>query len=451
MPLKRRDLLAGAGLQSALLLAGCGGGGSSAAMPPQPLLELRARHALGLAWASSSINVPVFREQSIVATDDGGFVAAYFDPDGLACLHRLSALGADRGRVLLRPRLSDALLADGHCAISLGLSPDGLLHAMFGAHDTKPLYFAAPLTELWAAADGSERRAQIWPRHISYPQFYTLGGRFELWFRADPANEVHRLAYDASSGRFAAASETLLTPGSAERVYMNQLAVGGRHVALSWMYRLASSDDFVRNEGIGLAWSADAGVSWRDPTGAALQWPVTRGQSALVAAVPASQQPLNQTSSRFGPDGRLYLTWYAQDVAGRHQIMLGVVAPQGRLLSVEAVSDSDTRFDLLGRGTLVLPLSRPQVVASQRHVHVVYRQGDLLRVASRTLAGGGGWHHLRLEAGGLRAWEPSISAAHWERWQRLVVYVQPASQGERDTAGDLAPQPAQLLEFAEPA
>ena len=99
--------------------------------------------------------------------------------------------------------------------------------------------------------------------------------------------------------------------------------------------------------------------------GAAITWPLARGDRSAVVDLPDSTQLLNQTSSRFGPDGRLYLTWYACDSQGRHQVMLGTVAADGRLLSREAVSDNSVSFDLLGRGTLTLPLSRPQLVVSK--------------------------------------------------------------------------------------
>lgn len=407
---------------------------------------------MGDAWASSSINVSVFREQSVLAVGSGDYLVAYFDHSGDLCLHQLATNGRTVRRIRVLPRLSDALLGDGHCSASLGLSPDGYLHVMYGAHDTFPYYASLSIDDFLLLPDAGSISAVTWPTRMSYPQYYVLGGSLQMWFRADPATEVHRVIYDAATRRWPDGSETLLTPGSVERVYMNQLAVYGKRVALPWIYRHASDDDLVRNEGLWLAWSEDAGKAWSTASGKPLIWPVAWGEQSPLVSFPTDRQPLNQTSSRFGPDGRLYLTCYAKDSAGRHQVMLTIVAPDGQVLGNEAVSDSLATFDLLGRGTLVLPLSRPQIVVSDRFVHVVYRQDKRLVVASRPSAigpGKGGWRYLRPEMGDLVAWEPSISAMHWEAYGQLVVFVQPAYQGLLDTGLPSPAQRASLYVFSE--
>lgn len=426
-------------------LGACGGGGDA---DPAAPLALVAVHALGLAWAASSINVSPFREQALLRSADGGFIVGGFDAAGDACLHRLGPAGEDRGSVQLLPRLPDALLADGHCSINLGRDAEDRLHAVFGAHDTEPLALALPMADVMALPAGAALQARTWARHLSYPQFYRVAGRMQLWFRADPASEVHRWTDVPADGSLPAASEPLLLPGSAERAYMNQLATQGEQVALSWMYRLVSDDDLVRNEGLGVAWSRDGGQTWLGPNGRPLTWPQRRGSHPYAVELPASRQPLNQCASRFGADGRLYLTWYARDAQGRHQITLGVFRHPGVLEEASVVSDNTVAFDLLGRGTLVLPLSRPQLVASARYVHVVYRQGAAMVVASRALAGGA-WHRLRVPTEDLGAWEPALSVEHWERSAALVVHVQSVSQGERDTSSGAAPRPARLFVFRE--
>lgn len=446
----RRSLCAALVALPALTL-GCGGSGGAAA-PEATALALAATHTLANAWASSSINVSVFREQSVLAIGAGGYLVAYVDEAGHVCLQQLSTAGQSLRRIKVEPRLSDALLADGHCSASLGLSADQRLHLMYGAHDTLPFYASLPISTLIGLPNGATLQATAWPQRISYPQFYNIGDSLQLWFRADPANEIHRQIYDPGQPGWPASSEQLLTPGQAERVYMNQLAVQGNRVALPWLYRLVSTDDHVRNQGLWLAWSEDGGRQWLDSHGAPLQWPLTYGDKAALMAVPSSQQLLNQTSSRFGPDGRLYLTWYAKDSNNRHQLTVTTVAGNGQVLRTEAASDSLNTFDLLGRGTLVLPLSRPQIVVSARFIHLVYRQDDRLVLASRPTGDGNEpWRYLRLDVGGLEAWEPSISAMHWENWQKLVVYVQAARQGQLDTSAPWPAQPARLYVFTETA
>lgn len=197
--------------------------------------------------------------------------------------------------------------------------------------------------------------------------------------------------------------------------------------------------------------SDDAGKTWRAQNGQPISFPVQRGTVAPFVEVGSELQPLNQTSSRFGPDGRLYVTWYAKDNSGHHQIFLGIFDTEGNLLSTQPVSKNQNKFDLLGRGTLVLPLSRPQIVISRRFVHVVYRQDNKIVIAIQKTDSkeATSWSYMQVDAGDLMAWEPTISTQSWEEDERLLLYVQPARQGTTDTAilGDT--EQASIYEFVE--
>lgn len=153
-----------------LTIAGCGGGDSSAAGAVTPI-GVRQIIPLGEAWASSSINVSVFREQSVLRIGSGDYLAAYIDPVGDLCLHQVTVGGMTVRRVTVVPRLSDALLADGHCSANLGLSSDLQLHVMYGAHDTLPYYASIPLDDFLALPNGRSITSLRWPTTISYPQF----------------------------------------------------------------------------------------------------------------------------------------------------------------------------------------------------------------------------------------------------------------------------------------
>lgn len=443
----------------ALLLAGLGAGcqggdSSSPALPPvlapEPAaLQLVATHALAPAYADSSINVPVFRQQPIVTLADESYVAAYYDAMGEVRLDRRDTAGALLASKRVMPRLGDALLGDGHASISVGLSSDGHLHVMYGAHATMPYLASFPVTALAAGAPGDDLHAQQWPRRITYPQFYEVGGTLQLWFRSDPERDIHRVAYTPASKTFDAVSEPVLLAGDSAGVYMNQLAQRGDQVALSWVYRLPFDGDVVRNEGLYLLRSVDGGATWHDNRGQAFDGAVDRWTAAPVLALEPQRQPLNQTSSAYGPDGTLYISYYARDAGGVHQIFLARLAADDDTPRSETVSDNETAFDLLGRGTLVLPLSRPQLAISERFVHVLYRHGDDFVVASRPVATPGQWRRQRLEAVPLGAWEPALDTAAWQAQRILRVYVQAARQAPLDRGEPGPPAAAWVYVLAE--
>lgn len=422
---------------------GCGGEGAAKA---DPGLSLMAIQGVGPAWASSSINTPAYRQQPVLATDDGGSVVGFYDDQGVACLSSLGPDGTPRARVRMLPRLQESLLGDGHCTISLGMDAGGSVHAVFGAHGNLPLVARVAPVLLQAGAGESDVVATPGLEPITYPALIRVGEELQLWFRADPQSEIRRCRFELSSGVWGP-DEVMLQPGPGETVYMNQLAVDGTRLALSWMLRLPSTDGSVRNQGLWLLVSADGGASWRDRSGQAQALPASRPAGALVVDLPPERQSLNQTASCFGPDGTLYLTLYARDEAGRHQVWLATLAPGAAALVVEPVSDNATSFDLAGGGTLVLPLSRPQVVASVDAVHVVYRLRGQVVLASRAVAPGSAWQRRPFDFGDLGVWEPSLGGDHWRRWQRLVVYLQSTRQGPRDTASPGPPTPALLAVF----
>jgi hypothetical protein len=114
------------------------------------------------------------------------------------------------------------------------------------------------------------------------------------------------------------------------------------------------------------------------------------------------------------------------------------------------VSDNVEQFDLLGRGTLVLPLSRPQIAVSENYVHVFYRQNERIVFASRpTNDKSAAWTYLYFDVGPLGAWEPTFDRDTWLEDRHLFVYVQEARQGLLDTGERGEPTLARVLVFAE--
>ncbi len=434
-----------------LALASCGGSGSSDQSAGSQPIELVAQHELGLAYADSSVNVSVFREKSILSLPHGEHAVAYYDQYGDVRIDVLSVAGTTRRAARVTPRISDHLLADGHSGISLGRSVDGMIHVLYGAHATPPYYAAFDEDLLRDMPATVEITATLWPMDLTYPQFYNVGSELQLWHRVDPENSVGRMIYDPAGGGFFFDSQVLLTPGDADRVYMNNLAVQGTNLGLAWVYRLFSTDDMVRNEGLYIARSSDSGASWSELDGTPMVLPSIRGTVPAVVDVPDSLQPLNQVASAYGPDGWLYVTYYAKNSDGIHQIFLVTVRPDGSTEAPSKVSDNTQAFDLLGRGTLVLPLSRPQIAVSEKYVHVFYRQQDEIVFASRPTANSSAaWIHTRFDAGPLGAWEPTFDRESWRENHQLYLYVQEARQGPLDTGAQGEPTPARVVVFAEP-
>lgn len=432
---------------SAWLLGACGNSDTAPADTAPATLGLDTVTDLGPAYANSSINTSVFRQQSILALGDGRHAVSYFDEVGDACIDVLSAANARIRSVHADPPIDRRLLADGHCSINLGLSVDGYVHFIYGAHGTLPIYGSITLAALLDVASPARISGSVWRQTITYPQFYRIGAELQLWYRSDPDNTIQFVRYDPAAGTLAAAPVSVLAANGLEGPYMNQLAQLGDRLALSWVYRVPSTDGIVRNEGLYVAMSDDAGVTWKTRGGAALAMPIGRSTLAPEIALASSLQPLNQTSSCFAPDAALYVSFYAKDAAGLHQIQVARFGATGAPV-VEVVSDNTARYDLTGAGTLSLPLSRPQVVASRTQVHAIYRQAGALLVATRDrTAASGPWSLTRRAVGELGVWEPTCCRETWDTTQHLLVFVQMVRQGPLDTDAIGNPSAARVFTF----
>ncbi len=426
------------------LLEGCGGSASS---PAAGELRFERSLDLGLAYANSSINASIFRQQSILALSDGSHAVAYFDAAGEACIDVLSTSLLRLRSIRIDPPIERRLLADGHCSINLGYSFDERVHFIYGAHGTLPIQGSIAQSTLVEPAGPVRIAGAVFAGTITYPQFYRVGNELQFWYRSDPDSTIQFRRYDPAAAGFTATVASILAANGLEGPYFNQLAQLGRRLALSWMYRIPATDGIVRNEGLYLAISDDAGMTWQTRSGSPLAMPIERAALEPEIELPSTRQPLNQTSSCFSADGTLFVSYYAKDGNGAHQVYVARFGNDGPP-AVEVVSDNTRHFDLTGLGTLTLSLSRPQVVASNSHVHLIYRQDGALIIASRDRAQvSARWTIVRHDVGDLGVWEPTCCRETWETQRRLLVYVQHVRQGARDTDDIGNPTTARVIAY----
>jgi len=407
---------------------------------------------LGKAYAASSINVSVFRQAAILTTPAGQF-SSFFDPDGRVLIYRTTKPAEAQLIATILPSLNQHLLGNGHCSINMGYSADGTLHVLYGAHATRPWYARLDLKNL--AALPNEVKAQSWPEEqITYPQFYPHGNGISLWFRQKKS--IFMVPYDQKSGQWQWQAKTslLAADSGVASVYMDRLAVRGDRQGLAWVYRLPSkAEQPIRNQGLYFLLSEDAGRTWQDRNSTLRSLPIKRQTAPLLTPVDPEQERINQCSSAFGPDGEIYITALRLDHKGIPQIFVRRFF-KDRVGGMElVVSQNQQEFHLQGKGTLVLPFSRPELAVSQKWLHVIYRYNSQLILASidRQRFDSAPWQYFSpATLPALGAWEPNYDLESWDKEQRLFLYIQGGvAQGASDKAVNTPPTDAWLYEFIE--
>jgi len=410
-------------------------------------LVLEKRIKIGDAYASSSINVPIFRQSAIITTSAGKF-CAYYDKNGNIRVSLIQPSG-EISSFNIESKLPQNLLGDGHCTVSMGYTDDNNIHLVWGAHATKPryFYFAASRENVdWLAQNPPV--PEEWQDFITYPQFYNAEKTSLLFYRVDA--DIYVKEYERNSKQWKLKyGGPLLTADGADSVYIDKLAIDGNFIRLSWVYRIASESDLVLNDGIYSIHSDDGGQTWRKSDEEAYNLPIKRGDVAKFVEIPENIGIINQNASFVKNELYCLSVLKQSETTGLFQIYLYIFS-KDRLLCLREISNNKYDFPLRGRGTLSLALSRPSVAISEKNIHVIYRQNKTATIASVAIGGAcaDDWSYYHLPDL-LGNWEPNFDPLAWSNDRTLAIYIQSARQGANDKMVAGPPAKAYLYEIKE--
>ncbi|MBQ8607886.1 MAG: BNR repeat-containing protein, partial [Bacteroidaceae bacterium] len=132
-------------------------------------VEAQELSEVGKGWSQTSVNTPVFRNNSLV-TYAGKQYIAYYDSEGFLTLG--SRTGGSNQWTLKRS-VYKGNCKDAHNTISLMVDGKGYLHVAFDHHGT-------PLKYCRSKAPGSLELGELIPminkneKNVTYPEFYSL-------------------------------------------------------------------------------------------------------------------------------------------------------------------------------------------------------------------------------------------------------------------------------------
>ncbi len=379
-------------------------------------------------WGSSSINVSKFRNSAVLTIEGGRQVVAYYDGDGSATLALLE--DSDIHRIKIKDDMNKNLLGDGHCSINIGYA-DGWIYYAYGAHSLVEVYYGVVAVDDFYKTKAVN--AQENNHLISYPQFYKVGEKLWFVYRDD---EDEGWAYVDLTGETEmdfSREQTILSDTS---LYMNDIGVSedGMFLAIPFVERYPSDGDLVRNDGIYLIWSSDGGETWSSACEDNLSLPVAKEQTAKVIDIGLYENLMNQESTFVTGDGDIYFTRMTNDENGVPQVYLTYYNIKDQTCKSYCVSDNDVDFDLLGAGTLILPLSRAEIAVSDHQIYVIYRQEGSIVIASAEKEENeiGEFDRLTLSDFNVGLWEPNYDQTLWDEEGILCLFVQKTSQEESD-------------------
>lgn len=381
-------------------------------------------------FGSSTINVSKFRSDAVISLDNGIQITAYFNRDGQACLAVIE--DGQIHKITIQDEMERRLLGDGHCSINIGCWSDRVWY-VYGAHANCGYYGWIDAEDLFSVSQISSQKLNV---PLSYPSFYPFANRFLFVYR------------DGTNGLWSyldLTQEPVLDFSKAQPLcegnfglYINDIGVSpnGMYAAIPFVERQPAQDDYlVRNDGVYLFWSTDQMETWESTIKSGLSLPVHIQDTEKVCAVGLEEALMNQESTCVTDEGEVWFTRITDDENGVPQVYLtGFNLKSYESVSYQ-VSENIQIFDLVGKGTLSLPISRAQVIFSEEFIHVIYRESDRIIVASAKKQGNmrlGQFERLVAAEDEVGLWEPNYDHALWEKQGILCLFVQETSQEDSD-------------------
>lgn len=407
------------------------------------------RVPIGLAYAATQVNATVFRVGALASFGERQYTT-YYGPDTGVVVGRRRR---DEDRWKLARVDARGNVRDAHNGAVLGVSPDGFVHLAYDHHNG-PLRYRVSGRPGAIDAFGPERpmTGRLEAR-VTYPQFVAAPDGTRFFCYRDGMSGNGRLClnrYDPETRAWVVVQHPLIdgTSGAVAGArtcnpYWWRPAFGpDGALHLAWCWR--DTPDGGTNHDICYTRSPDGGRTWLRGDGAAQDLPITPANAEVIDPVPVGANLLNQCSCAVDAAGRPHLAHYQNDSRGIPQYVH--LWHDGRRWLRAVVSRRETPFSLVGTGSLLLPISRPEIAIlpdgtvcliarEEGQARLYHARGDYSRWASRDL-----------DLGDLGEWEPTYDLGGFARDGRIDLFVLPVRQGDHETATDFPPQGAAVVE-----
>jgi hypothetical protein len=403
----------------------------------------------GGAWANNSVNVAVFRKNSLVSFN-GTQYAAWYNQDQQVVLAKRKN-GAANWKVQTTPFRGNA--ADAHNSISIMVDGEGYLHLAWDHHNN-PLNYARSTSPgsliLTDKMPMTGQQEQV----VSYPEFYRLQNGNLLFFYRDGGSGQGNMVintYDTDSKQWAKLHSNLISGEGKRNAYWQAYIDGQGTLHVSWVWR--ESPDVASNHDLSYARSTDGGKTWEKTNGEKYALPITEATAEIAWNVPQNSELINQTSMGADAKGNPFIaTYWREPGSGVPQYHL--VYQNGNSWQMLSLDFRTTPFSLSGVGTKRIPIARPQVLVKNAgdntSVLMLFRdeeRGSKASAAVINSLSSGKWTIRDLTEESLGSWEPSYDTELWKEKGILNLFVQKVEQVDGEGRASIPPQPIRVVEW----
>ncbi len=214
-------------------------------------------------WANNSVNVVVFRKNSLVSSKKTQFIA-FYNPAGKMVLGKRKLCSA-KWKIL--ETAFGGNVKDAHNSISIMSDGDGYLHVAWDHHGNALNYarsvapFSLELTDKISMTGSYET-------NVTYPEFYKMPDGDLIFMYRDGRSGKGNLAinrYALKTKTWSQLHANLIDGEGRQNAYWQACVDKKGTIHVSWVWR--SSPNVASNHDMCYARSADGGKSWEKSTG----------------------------------------------------------------------------------------------------------------------------------------------------------------------------------------
>jgi BNR repeat-containing family member len=396
---------------------------------------------IGQGWSNNSVNTVIFRN-SAITTHKGIQFTAYYNPDSFMVLGKRK-IGSQNWELLTTQYKGN--VKDAHNDISIAVDSQGYLHVSWDHHDTR-LRYARGDAPLSLKLGNELPMTGIQEEKVTYPEFHNLpDGSLLFCYRSGASGRGNMVLnrYLPATQKWEQVQDNLLN-GEGQRSAYWQMCVGKKGIYLSWVWR--ESWDVSTNHDICYAFSPDGGTTWQRSDRTAYELPITVKSAEVVWQVPQNSSLINQTAITVDEQDNPYIASY-WDNNGVPQYK--VVFFNGSTWDMMNTNFHKNTFMLGGGGTKRIPISRPEIIAKDKKVYLLFRdeeRGNRISMAYTTV-GKPDWQIVDLTTESVGQWEPNFDKELMAATGRLHIFSQNVSQADGEGLSNVPPQPVKVIEI----
>lgn len=403
---------------------------------------------VGDGWANNSVNVTVFRKNSLVTYKDTQFIA-YYDNDGCLILGKRKL---PKGEWILHKTQYTGNVSDAHNSISIMADGDGYLHVSWDHHG-HPLRYAKSIAPLSLELGDKQPMTRELEENVTYPEFYKMPNGDLIFIYRDGQSGKGNLVlnrYNVKTKTWNQLQKNLIDGEGKRNAYAQSCVDDKGVIHISWVWR--ETPDVATNHDLCYAKSLDGGITWMNSLGEKYILPIIAETSEYAALIPQNSELINQTAMTTDSKGNPYIATYWRkknsDIPQYH-----IVYNKHNEWKVMNLNFRNTPFSLKGGGTKRIPISRPQLIVDTKgkntNLFLLFRdeeRGGKVSMAVCQDLNTNKWAIRDLTDFSVGSWEPSFDTELWRNKKQLHIFVQKADQVDGEGKADIAPQKVYILE-----